>query len=42
VKLRAPARPSRVRLTSDGEVERFVEVVDAAITGIAVDASTPE
>ena len=39
---RAPARPSRVRLTSDGEVERFVEVVEAAINGIAVDVATPE
>jgi hypothetical protein len=39
---RAPARPSRVRLTSDGEVERFVEVVEAAIDGIAADVYTPE
>jgi hypothetical protein len=39
---RVPARPSGVRLTSDGEVERFVEVVKAAIAGISADASTPE
>ena len=38
----APARPSWVRLTSDGEVERFIEVVGAAIRRIAADISTPE
>ena len=38
---RVTARPGRVRVSSDEEVKRFVEAVEAAVTGVPVNTSTP-